>query len=117
MRFFRPRGRQQGMALITGLLMLVVLTILAMSMFRGYGTQQKIAGNVREKNRAVSAAVSAQQYAEYWLSSKTPPAAGDCSAISVSPVPQVCTNSPDFSVVPWSINTKPVGMRFDTFTS
>jgi type IV pilus assembly protein PilX len=108
---------QKGMALITGMLLLVVVTILAMSMFRGYGTQQKIAGNVREKNRAVSAAVSAQQYAEYWLSSKTPPPGGDCSAISVSPVPQVCNNSPDFSIVPWSINTKPVGVRFDTFTS
>jgi len=103
------------MALITGMLLLVVLTILAMSMFRGYGTQQKIAGNVREKNRAVSAAVSAQQYAEYWLSSTTPPAAVDCSAMSVSPVPQVCNNSPDFTVVPWSLNAKPVGVAFNNF--
>ena len=69
MSTLRLRSTQHGMALITGMLLLIVLTILAMSMFRGYGTQQKIAGNVREKNRAVSAAVSAQQYAEYWLSS------------------------------------------------
>jgi type IV pilus assembly protein PilX len=111
------RSSQKGMALITGMLLLVVVTILAMSMFRGYGTQQKIAGNTREKNRALSAAISAQQYAEYWLNSKTPPAAGDCSAIGVSPLPQVCNNSPDFAVVPWSINANPVGVRFDTFTS
>jgi type IV pilus assembly protein PilX len=117
MSFPRLRSAQKGMALVTGMLLLVVVTILAMSMFRGYGTQQKIAGNVREKNRAVSAAVSAQQYAEYWLSSKTPPTAGDCSGISVSPVPQVCINSPDFSVVPWSLNAKPVGVRFDTFNN
>ena len=109
------RSDQKGMALITGMLLLIVLTILAMSMFRGYGTQQKIAGNVREKNRAVSAAVSAQQYAEYWLSSMTPPPAVDCSAMNVSPVPQVCNNSPDFTVVPWSLNAQPVGVSFNNF--
>ena len=117
MSFTRLSSTQHGMALISGLLMLVVLTILAMSMFRGYGTQQKIAGNVREKNRAVSAAVSAQQFAEYWLGSKAPPAAVDCSGIGVSGVAQVCSNSPDFKAVPWSLNAQPVGVTFTNFTS
>lgn len=115
MRRFRLRSTQHGMALITGMLLLIVLTILAMSMFRGYGTQQKIAGNVREKNRAVSAAVSAQQFAEYWLSSKTPPAAVDCTGMNVSPVAQVCNNSPDFTVVPWILGTNSVGVTFTDF--
>ena len=78
MSSYRLPSTQKGMVLVTGMLLLIVVTILAMSMFRGYGTQQKIAGNVREKNRAVSSAVSAQQYAEYWLSSATPPAAWRC---------------------------------------
>jgi len=116
MSSLRLRSTQHGMALITGMLLLIVLTILAMSMFRGYGTQQKIAGNVREKNRAVSAAVSAQQYAEYWLSSGAPPQAVDCAGMPVSPVPQVCNNSPDFTVVPWSLNAAPVGVTFTKFT-
>jgi type IV pilus assembly protein PilX len=115
MSSFRLPSTQKGMALVTGMLLLVVVTILAMSMFRGYGTQQKIAGNVREKNRAVSAAVSAQQYAEYWLSSATPPPAVDCSGMKTSPVPQVCLNSPDFTVVPWTLNAQPVGVSFNTF--
>ena len=115
MRLLHRRGRQHGMALITGLLMLVVLTILAMSMFRGYGTQQQIAGNVREKNRAVSAAISAQQYAEYWLGKDTPPPGVDCSSMGVSAVAQVCSNSPNFTVVPWSLNAKEVGVTFDNF--
>ncbi len=105
------------MALISGMLLLVVLTILAMSMFRGYGTQQKIAGNVREKQRAVSAAVSAQQFAEYWLGSNTPPPAGDCTGMGLSSVAQVCNNSPDFTIVPWSLDAKPVGITFATFNS
>jgi type IV pilus assembly protein PilX len=116
MSSLRLPSAQRGMALITGMLLLVVVTILAMSMFRGYGTQQKIAGNVREKNRAVSAAVSAQQYAEYWLSSATPPPAVDCSGMKPSPIPQVCLNSPDFTVVPWTLGAQPVGVTFNTFS-
>jgi type IV pilus assembly protein PilX len=113
----RRRSAQRGMALISGLLLLVVVTILALSMFRSYGTQQKIAGNVREKQRAVSAAMSAQQYAEYWLSTAPSLVAIDCSDIGVSGVAQVCStaNSPNFTSVPWAIATKPVGVRFSNF--
>ena len=56
--------RQHGMALISGLLVLVVVTILAVSMFRSFGMQARIAGNTREKQRALHAAESAQEYAE-----------------------------------------------------
>jgi type IV pilus assembly protein PilX len=59
--------RERGMALITSLLLLLIITILALGMFRGFGSQEKIAGNLREKARAVHAAESAQQYAEWWL--------------------------------------------------
>jgi type IV pilus assembly protein PilX len=103
------------MALISGLLLLVVVTILAMSMFRSYGTQQKIAGNVREKQRAVSAAISAQQYAEYWLTTNSSGPANDCSLMGVSAIPQVCANSPDFASVPWTIGANPVGVTFTNF--
>jgi type IV pilus assembly protein PilX len=111
----RSRSVQRGMALISGLLLLLVATILAMSMFRSYGSQQKIAGNVREKQRALSAAVSAQKYAEYWLSSNTPPAAADCTGMGVSAIAQVCSNSPDFTGVPWILGAAPVGITFSNF--
>ena len=62
-----PRFRQRGIALITSLLLLLIITILGISMFRGLGSQEKIAGNLREKDRALHAAESAQQYAEWWL--------------------------------------------------
>ncbi|TLY70881.1 MAG: pilus assembly protein PilX [Gammaproteobacteria bacterium] len=58
---------QRGVALISSLLLLVIITILALSMFRSFGTQEKIAGNLREKDRALHAATSAQQYGEWWL--------------------------------------------------
>jgi type IV pilus assembly protein PilX len=56
--------------LISSLLLLLVVTIIALSMFRSFGMQEKIAGNMREKQRALQAAVSAQQYAENWLSQR-----------------------------------------------
>jgi type IV pilus assembly protein PilX len=57
----------RGFALFTALLLLMIITILAMSMFRAFGTQEHIAGNVREKERAFHAAESVQQYGEWWL--------------------------------------------------
>lgn len=63
----RPRA-QRGMALVTALLLLAIVTILAVGMFRGIGAQERVAGNLREKQRALHAAESAQQYAEWWLS-------------------------------------------------
>ena len=57
----------RGMALISALLLLVVMTILGAAMFRSFGTLERIAGNTREKQRALQAAASAQTYAELWL--------------------------------------------------
>ena len=65
----RPRDSgERGMALVSSMLLLAVVTILALGMFRSFGVQEQIAGNLREKQRALHAAESAQQYAEWWLS-------------------------------------------------
>ena len=66
-----PRSNQLGVVLITSLLLLLVVTIMALSMFRSFGIQEKIAGNVREKQRAMQAAASTLQYAEWWLGSQS----------------------------------------------
>jgi len=68
------RLRQRGIALVTSMLLLAVVTILALAMFRSFGGQEKIAGNMREKQRAFQAAQSALQFGEYWLAT-TPSAA------------------------------------------
>jgi type IV pilus assembly protein PilX len=55
------------MALISALLLLVVMTVLGVAMFRSFGTLERIAGNNREKQRALSAATSTQTFGESWL--------------------------------------------------
>jgi type IV pilus assembly protein PilX len=59
--------RQTGIVLVSSLLLLVVVTIMALAIFRSFGVQEKIAGNMREKQRALQAALSTQSYAEWWL--------------------------------------------------
>ena len=69
MQHLSGRGRQGGIVLVASLLLLLVITILALAMFRGMGLGEKIAGNVREKQRALHAAMVAEQYAELLMGS------------------------------------------------
>lgn len=103
--------RERGMALVSSLLLLLIITIIAMSMFRSFGSQEKIAGNLREKDRALHAAESAQQYAEWWL---TQPAGSVAASAPVTCAVgaalnanagqgQICTNAS--SLVNLGINT------------
>jgi len=101
--------RERGMALITSLLLLLIITILALSMFRGFGSQEKIASNLREKARAVHAAESAQQYAEWWLLQGNNAAigSGTCSAPLLNAnlgQGEICNQPlPSAADVPWNI--------------
>jgi type IV pilus assembly protein PilX len=114
--------RQRGIVLITALLLLIVVTLLAVAMFRSFGLDEKIAGNVREKQRALNAAETAEQYAEYWLASGTATAAIACVAPVVSStVGQVCTLplASFTTTLPWTIGvtyapTTPTAMNVTT---
>jgi type IV pilus assembly protein PilX len=98
--------RQRGVVLISAMLLLLVLTIFALSMFRSFGLQQKIAGNVREKQRSLQAAEGAQQYAETWLAqlNTITPAKVPCTALAAAAWTnvQVCSNAmTSTSAVSW----------------
>jgi type IV pilus assembly protein PilX len=97
-------------ALISSLLLLMIITILALSLFRSLGTQEKIAGNLREKERALHAAESAQQYAEWWLLLPASVAVGAsaCPAGTLSAnlgQGQICNQNqaPQPGGVPWDV--------------
>ena len=42
-----PPSHQRGIVLITSLLLLIVVTLIALSSFRSMGVQERIAGNTR----------------------------------------------------------------------
>lgn len=118
-----PHVSQRGIVLVSSLLLLLVMTIMALSMFRSFGLQQKIAGNVREKQRALQAAESAQAYAEWWLTqgNAVDGAAQVCTdllnanigqgQICSNPLPTIVGNNaiPD---VPWIYNGVNVGVSY-----
>jgi type IV pilus assembly protein PilX len=114
---------QRGVVLITSMLLLLVVTIMALSMFRSFGIQEKIAGNMREKQRALQAAVSAQTYAEQWLiaNSGTSPSVVCNSLLSAPTQGQICSNKLWLSLpagltvatVPWAVaGTANVGVTY-----
>jgi type IV pilus assembly protein PilX len=95
-----PR-RQRGIALIAAILILLVITILGMAMFRGYGMQQRIGGNTRDKSRAFHAAMAGQNFAEWYLTQNnganaatTATCSGSHDAVTAAQAatPMVCIN-------------------------
>jgi len=116
----RSVPHQRGMALIAGLLLLLVVTILGIGMFRSFGMQARIAGNTREKQRALHAANDAQAYAEWWVSQpgggnatlgstcdKTVQVTNPATHITDPTLVQVCSNQLTASTVtltngPWT---------------
>jgi type IV pilus assembly protein PilX len=118
MRSINYPRHQRGVILITAMLLLIVVTIMALGMFRGYGAQERLAGNTRDKQRALAAAISAQQYAEFQLASGTAPLPGVCPAGILPNGMQVCLPPaaaplPNFAAWPaW-----PSGVTYSVFTS
>jgi type IV pilus assembly protein PilX len=116
--------RQRGMVLVTSLLMLVLVTILAIGMFRSFGVDERIAGNMREKQRALNAAETAEQYAEQWLSGGAVTPAITCTGPVSATVGQLCSSTLqaqglDPAVLPWTarvnyIPTTPTTMTMST---
>ncbi len=114
---------QKGFVLVASLLLLTVVTLLALSLFRSIAVDQKIGGNVREKQRAFQAAQSALQYAEFWLASGTNATSfvKSCTALiaASSTTGQVCTNalstalgSVPVTTVPWVVGGVPIGTTY-----
>ena len=124
----RAAGTQRGVALISAMLLLVIITILALSMFRSFPTQEKIAGNVREKERAFHAANSALQFAEYWLANNVATGSVGCGTQAVLlngnlNEGQICSNAlytllpPGNDVtsvrnVPWTVGGALIGTQY-----
>ena len=119
---------QRGMVLLTALLLLVIVTVLALAMFRGVGLEARIAGNVMDKQRALQAADTAQQYAEQWLvtnAAATPDAAisswVDCSSTPFAAgSPMICinaltslTSSGTVTSVPWNSSSGALGTSYN----
>jgi type IV pilus assembly protein PilX len=91
------------MALVAALLILLVITILGMAMFRNYGLEQRIGSNAREKARALTAANSSQNYAEWYLTANNGANAVTTTNCSGTVAASATTNMVCSNVIPTTV--------------
>ena len=103
---------QSGFALITALIFLVLMTLLGVAMFNGFTLDQIMAGNLREKSRALDASQTAINTAESWLSISSNATDGVVCATGLYAGAQVCSNAVPTQTWPWTTGTAftPTGM-------
>jgi type IV pilus assembly protein PilX len=115
-----PRRTERGIVLITSILLLVVITLMALGMFKSFGLQERIAGNMREKHRALQAAVTAEEYAEWYLIqpgnainiTTTCSTAPTSAATSSTASGQVCKNAINGSTTASPVYTPPTAAQW-----
>lgn len=95
--FPHPAGQVRGVVLPTAMIILLVVSILAVSMLRSFGNLERIADSTRDKQRAFNAAQSTLRYAEWWLTqgnaSPGTPCAATYSANTAPATARVCSNA------------------------
>ncbi len=70
---------EQGFVLVTGLLFLVIVTLLGLALFRSSGLMERVSANTRDKQRAFETAQAALQYGEWFLANSTSTTKSACS--------------------------------------
>ena len=66
---FRPLNRERGAVLVVSLIMLLVVTLIAVSSMQGTVMEEKMAGNTRDRNLAFQTAETALREAERYVES------------------------------------------------
>lgn len=101
---------QTGFILATGMLFLVIVTLLALALFRSSGLLERISANTRDKQRAFESAQAALQYGEWWLGNTTSLTKNACTTTGQTVASlQICstalsTSSATVAALAWAPN-------------
>ncbi len=99
----RQADRQQGIALIMALVFLMLLTIIGVTAMTTTSLQEKMAGNVQNKNSAFQAAESALRVGENLIDTWTPLTTPNFNANTAGYyLPAAATSAPVWNTVDWS---------------
>lgn len=104
------RQQQKGFVLFVVMIFLIVMSMLGITMFGGFIKDQKMAGNMREKQRAIEAAQANLDMVESWLQTTSNVYEGgwalavSCDATTLaSATPVICSNAlSNPTSLPWS---------------
>lgn len=96
-RYARADRPEQGFVLVTGLLFLVIVTLLGLALFRSSGLMERVSANTRDKQRAFETAQAALQYGEWFLGSSTSQVKSACTTTTgkTTATLHVCTEALD----------------------
>lgn len=75
----RAPRQERGFVMVTGLLFLVVVTLLGLALFRSTGLMERVSANSRDKQRAFESSQAALQYGEWFLINTSVAAATSCA--------------------------------------
>jgi type IV pilus assembly protein PilX len=111
--------KQNGFILIISLIFLVIISMLGIAMFSGVTMDEKMSGNLREKNRSLDAAQTTLNAVQGWLTIRSNIMMGNSVNIGVACTtsttqPAICSNAltdptqPD--LWPFSATYQPPGM-------
>lgn len=100
------RASQRGVALITGLIFMVVLTLIVVASMRGSIMEERMAGNSRSQNLAFQAAEAGLRAGQQALSAAVDPATGP-GYFDIGVVPPGITSTEDWKTFDWTTAADP----------
>lgn len=96
----QPLHDESGYILIASLIVMLVLSVIALSLLTSNTVQESISNNFAQKELALQSANSAMNYAKAWITqnplSGTPSDSSACTGGTVSYSPVICTASSSF---------------------
>ena len=95
--------RERGFILVTGLLFLVVMTLLGLALFRSTGLLDRLTANTRDKQRSFESAQAALEYGAWWLTTSS--GGGDGKTCAANSYPDVTTIHVCTEALPTSLIT------------
>jgi type IV pilus assembly protein PilX len=98
-----PVRRERGFVMVTGMLFLVIMTLLGLALFRSTGLMDRITANTRDKQRSFEAAQAAMEYGAWWL---TTSAGGGA--------PSTCASNSNATVAAIHVCTEALSTSFQT---
>lgn len=102
--FAHPPSRQSGMILVFSLVFLLVMTLIGVAGMQNSSLEEKMAGNVRDRQLAFQAAESTLRAAESFLKTSSATALFNCSAGLYRAADANCDNSTETTTVWDAIN-------------
>ena len=95
---------EQGFVLLISMILLLLLAIIGVGMFRTVSQQHHLIANIRDKQVALSNAITAEQFAEWWILQGNGSAnTGTCTRTATVSTAMACTNSlQNPSTPPWT---------------